>query len=250
MWQQLDCDAAPLTRAMAGVAVQISFHGSKRRLAPVRTERRRLPLHRHIDWRGFDGDGFYNVQQGDAPYMKVLADTYTLSDNYHQAVNGGTGANHIMLGTADAIYFSDERATPRAAPQPVNRNAPGTPVVGHKSALSEVENPNHSQHQYYYSRTAMAAATDLLQRLPPAPITAADPMSIAPTPRNRRPGRGDLPPLAQEQGRHTLRSRALLLVNNYNPGYLETAATPIRTPTPIIMCSRSRRRPCAPSATR
>jgi phospholipase C len=33
--------------------------------------------------------GFYNVQQGDAPYLKALADTYTMSDNYHQAVNGG-----------------------------------------------------------------------------------------------------------------------------------------------------------------
>ena len=41
---------------------------------------------------------FYNVQQGDAPYMKQLADQYTLSDNFHQSVMGGTGANHIMFG--------------------------------------------------------------------------------------------------------------------------------------------------------
>jgi Phosphoesterase family len=44
--------------------------------------------------------GFYNVQQGDVPYFKSLADTYAMSDNFHQSVNGGTGANHIMLGTA------------------------------------------------------------------------------------------------------------------------------------------------------
>ena len=46
--------------------------------------------------------GFYNVQQGDAPYMKWLADHYNMSDNMHQSVMGGTGANHIMFGFADA----------------------------------------------------------------------------------------------------------------------------------------------------
>jgi phospholipase C len=51
--------------------------------------------------------GFYNVQQGDVPYLKMLADTYSMSDNFHQSVSGGTGANHIMLGTGDAIWFDD-----------------------------------------------------------------------------------------------------------------------------------------------
>ena len=51
--------------------------------------------------------GFYNVQHGDAPYFKRLADNYAMSDNFHQSVNGGTGANHIMLGHGDAIWFSD-----------------------------------------------------------------------------------------------------------------------------------------------
>ena len=46
--------------------------------------------------------GFYNVQQGDAPYFKCLADNYSMSDNFHQSVHGGTGANHIMLGHGDA----------------------------------------------------------------------------------------------------------------------------------------------------
>ena len=41
------------------------------------------------------------------PYLKMLADTYTLSDNMHQGVMGGTGANHIMLGYADAMWYSD-----------------------------------------------------------------------------------------------------------------------------------------------
>ncbi|MGD0528496.1 MAG: alkaline phosphatase family protein, partial [Polyangiaceae bacterium] len=51
--------------------------------------------------------GFYNVQQGDVPYFKSLADAYALSDNFHQSIQGGTGANHIALGTGDADWYSD-----------------------------------------------------------------------------------------------------------------------------------------------
>ncbi len=86
--------------------------------------------------------GFYNVQNGDAPYLKYLADTYTMSDNYHQAVKGGTGANHIMLGTGDAIWFSDGNGSPQTPPSnPVNPASPGTPATGYTNALNEIENP-------------------------------------------------------------------------------------------------------------
>ena len=34
-----------------------------------------------------------NAEPGDAPIFKALADAYAISDNYHQAVMGGTGAN-------------------------------------------------------------------------------------------------------------------------------------------------------------
>jgi len=60
--------------------------------------------------------GFYNVLQGDAPYSKKLADNYAMSDNYHQPVMGGTGANSIMLGFGDAIWFSDENGHPEMPP--------------------------------------------------------------------------------------------------------------------------------------
>ena len=52
--------------------------------------------------------GFYNMAQGDAPYFDSLAQHYAMSDNYHQAVMGGTGANHIMLGTGDAAYYQNQ----------------------------------------------------------------------------------------------------------------------------------------------
>ncbi len=77
--------------------------------------------------------GFYNVQQGDVPYFKQLADSYALSDNFHQSFQGGTGANHIMLGHADALYFQD--ASGNAVPPP-------NPLSNPQGALSEVENPN------------------------------------------------------------------------------------------------------------
>src|SRR5579863_7297215 len=82
--------------------------------------------------------GFYNVQQGDVPYFKSLADNYAMSDNFHQSVNGGTGANHIMLGHGDAIWFSDGAGNALAPPQNVQVD-PGTANAG---VVNEVENPN------------------------------------------------------------------------------------------------------------
>jgi len=57
-----------------------------------------------------DGSGsnsmmFLNVQQGDAPVFKRLADRYTLNDNYHQPIMGGTAVQHQMIGTADDIFW-------------------------------------------------------------------------------------------------------------------------------------------------
>ena len=61
--------------------------------------------------------GFFNMnpfndatgspQPGDAPIFKALADQYALSDNYHQAIMGGTGANFMALVTGHAAYFTD-----------------------------------------------------------------------------------------------------------------------------------------------
>jgi acid phosphatase len=50
---------------------------------------------------------FFNVNDGDAPLLKQLADEFTSSDNFHQSVMGGTAVNHIMLGAGDLYFFSD-----------------------------------------------------------------------------------------------------------------------------------------------
>lgn len=88
-------------------------------------------------FKGIDDNGggnsmaFYNVQKGDAPFFKHLADQYSMSDNFHQSVMGGTGANHVMLGTGDAIFWSDGNGNPTTPPSHLaNPNPlPGTDDV-------------------------------------------------------------------------------------------------------------------------
>ena len=99
--------------------------------------------------------GFYNVQQGDVPYFKQLADTYSMSDNFHQSVNGGTGANHIMLGNGDAIWFSDGNGNPLTPPHN-HAGGGGNPTPG-SSTRSRTPNPLQGHQQLVHRRTAMAA---------------------------------------------------------------------------------------------
>jgi phospholipase C len=72
---------------------------------------------------------FYNMQDGDAPLLKELADSYTISDNYHQPAQGGSGPQHVFLGTGDNIFWSDGSGNPAMPPisQIANPNPqPGT----------------------------------------------------------------------------------------------------------------------------
>jgi phospholipase C len=141
MWQEMDCSIKNVTAKNPSGCLNDLFAwventvGAGSNGASLQTS-------------GFTGEGstapqFFNVQTGDAPYLKSLADTYTMSDNYHQAVNGGTGANHIMLGSGDAIFFSDVAHNPAKPPnRPVDPTNPTVPFPGYPNSLSEVENPN------------------------------------------------------------------------------------------------------------
>src|SRR6202048_2551225 len=88
MWQQADCDVRNATPSNPSGCLSdlYPFVGVARN-----------------DGSGGNSMGFYNVLNGDAPVFKRLADEYTINDNYHQPVMGGTAVQHIMLGTADAI---------------------------------------------------------------------------------------------------------------------------------------------------
>jgi phospholipase C len=92
--------------------------------------------------------GFYNAEQEQAPVLKGLADRFTLSDNFHQSFHGGTGANHFMLGTGDAAFWSDGNGNPATPPASVIANpnpAPNTvnqyTVDGNFSACADVFQP-------------------------------------------------------------------------------------------------------------
>jgi phospholipase C len=144
MWQQLDCDATSASRSTeSGCRADLFPWVEVTQGAGSNGAAQPAGFNDTSTGEGSTSMGFYNVLKGDASYLKTLADTYSMSDNYHQAVNGGTGANHIMLGTGDAVWFSDGNGTAAVPPNnPVNPGSPGTPVSGHTSALSEIENPN------------------------------------------------------------------------------------------------------------
>jgi phospholipase C len=72
--------------------------------------------------------GFYDAEQEQASLLKTLADRFSLSDNFHQSFQGGTGANHFMLGTGDAGFWSDGNGNPTKPPASAVANP--NPVAG------------------------------------------------------------------------------------------------------------------------
>jgi phospholipase C len=139
MWQQFDCNAANATRKNPS--------GCKNDLWPWVEDTIGAGTNGNPQPAGFtdtstkEGStsmGFYNMLRGDAPYFKYLADHYAMSDNFHQSVMGGTGANHVMLGSGDGIWFTDSKG--HAATPPHNQLvAAGSPNAG---VVDEIENPN------------------------------------------------------------------------------------------------------------
>jgi phospholipase C len=139
MWQDLDCNAANATSSNPS--------GCQSDLFPWVEDTIGAGSNGLVQPSGFDNTstkegstamGFYNMLQGDAPYFKQLADHFAFSDNFHQSVMGGTGANHVMLGTGDAIWFANSHGKP-ARPPHKQLVAAGSPNAG---VVDEIENPN------------------------------------------------------------------------------------------------------------
>jgi phospholipase C len=101
MWQQSDCDRSNATSSDPA--------GCKNDLYPF------VGIARGDD-SGGNSMGFYNVQTGDAPLFRWLADNYTMSDNYHQPVMGGTAVQHTMIGAADALPWEHVSGFPAEPP--------------------------------------------------------------------------------------------------------------------------------------
>jgi phospholipase C len=145
MWQQLNCARSSASRdnpsgcngnlfAWVEVTVGAGTNGATQP-ANFSTE---YSTSATTTGEGSTALGFYNVQKGDVPYFTSLVDKFAMSDNFHQSVNGGTGANHIMFGHADAIWFSNPNGQPAVPPNGVQVFT-GTPDAG---TVNEVENPN------------------------------------------------------------------------------------------------------------
>jgi phospholipase C len=187
MWQQEDCNAAYATQDNPSgclsdlwpwVEVTVGAGGNgKSMVGPTAFK----------TGEGGTAMAFYNVQQGDAPYMKQLADQYTLSDNFHQSVMGGTGANHIMFGFADDIWYSDGAGDAQTPPS------------------NQIENPNPQSgtNNWYdqdgYSGGSYSACADSTQPGVPAVVNY---LQSLPMPIDARCDAGHY-----------------YLLNNYNPGY-------------------------------
>jgi len=101
MWQQSDCDVQNATPADPA--------GCRNDLYPF------VGIARGDD-SGSNSMGFYNMLMGDAPVFKRLADQYTMSDNYHQPVMGGTAVQHTMLMTGDQMVWEQVDGLPAEPP--------------------------------------------------------------------------------------------------------------------------------------
>jgi phospholipase C len=128
--------------------------------------------------------GFFNMSTGDAPYFKSLAQNYAMSDNFHQAMMGGTGANFFMLATGDAAVYNQNG---QLAVPPAN----------------QIENPDPlSGTNNFYTHDGYEGGSY---------VNCSDP---------RQPGvAAILDKVTARSGRSNCAFGAYYLVNNYNPPY-------------------------------
>ena len=136
MWQQIDCSVANTTAANPSgclndlfpwveVTIGAGSDGSSGSTSP--------PTNYLSTGEGSTAMEFFNMQKGDAPYFKSLADTYTLSDNFHQSVMGGTmrqphrvRLSPIPSGTATATATAADPARATRSKTRIRSPAPTT----------------------------------------------------------------------------------------------------------------------------
>jgi phospholipase C len=169
-WQQSDCSVANATKANPTGCLNDLFPFV---MSTYDLNNSKTPA---VQGNFSEGNemGFYDAEQEEASTLKTLADRFSLSDNFHQSFQGGTGANHFMLGTGDAGFWSDGKGNPIkppaneiANPNPVagttnmytadnnftdcsDFTQPGVaPIVGYLEALPYRAEPNCAEAHYY-----------------------------------------------------------------------------------------------------
>jgi len=137
MWQQLDCSASNINHfnptgcqhdlfPWVETTIGVGSNGAPQAQG----------FNNRSTGEGSTAMGFYNMQQGDAPYLKFLADNYAMSDNYHQPIMGGTLAQHIAMGSGDAVWFTDSKGNPAMPPHNQFISA-----GKNSGTVDEIENP-------------------------------------------------------------------------------------------------------------
>jgi phospholipase C len=123
-WQQSDCSVANATKANPTGCLNDLFPFV---MATYALNDSATPA---VQGNFSEGNemGFYNAEQEQASTLKTLADRFSFSDNFHQSFQGGTGANHFMLGTGDAGFWSDGKGNPITPPPSEIANP--NPVAG------------------------------------------------------------------------------------------------------------------------
>ena len=140
MWQQEDCDATHATPANPSGCLadlfpwtEVTVGSNVNGKAQAKNFCTDYSPTCATTGEGATSMAFYNMQKGDAPYTKELADRYAVSDNYHQPAMGGTGLDSIMLFFGDALWFKDQNG---------NLVPPHNQMTFMGGPVDEIENPN------------------------------------------------------------------------------------------------------------
>jgi phospholipase C len=251
MWQQLNCNHSAATNtnpsgcgANLFAWVEATVGAGTNGAAPP------SPFTNASTGEGSTALGFYNVQQGDVPYFTSLVEKYAMSDNFHQSVNGGTGANHIMFGHADMIYYSDGKGNATEPPNGIEVftkkfDGAANPDAG---VVNEIENPNpaYGTNNWYtedgYGNSYNAGYPQKDWTIP-APVSGGGSYSNCSD--SDQPG---VEPILQYLKKLKISSNCesghYYLLNNYNPGYFgngnraDLDQNPSNTPFTIPPSSR------------
>jgi phospholipase C len=159
-WQQSDCSIANATKANPTGCLNDLFPFV---MATYDLSDATLPAVQKNFSEG-NSMGFYDAEQEQASLLKTLADRFSLNDNFHQSFQGGTGANHFMLGTGDAAFWSDGNGNPITPP--ANQIANPNPVAG---TTNKYTADNNFSNCADFTQPGVAPIVSYLEALPYRP---------------------------------------------------------------------------------
>ena len=117
MWQQFDCNAGNITKQHPSACLGDLLPYVETTIGTGNTKTAQPPgFNQLTTGEGSNAMGIYNSADGDAPFLTELARRFSMSDNYHQPVMGGTMVQHLILGYADLIWYSDGHGNPLVPP--------------------------------------------------------------------------------------------------------------------------------------